>query len=165
MDDVNSLTLLPENTSFRQKKVAVLSQPVILGRLLDGQDPNAVQPGWIRFNSKVVSRSHAKLSFANGIFLIQDTKSSSGTYVNGERLSHQGTESQPRELHDGDIIKLGEDYNQDGIVHQCVMFKVKLPGNKIDPEDEKFMKELRYILNIAFKYTTYVYLEYHIGDT
>jgi pSer/pThr/pTyr-binding forkhead associated (FHA) protein len=47
-------------------------------------------------------------------FYIQDTKSSSGTYLNNERLSPQAMESPAVELHENDIIKLGEDYNLNG---------------------------------------------------
>jgi pSer/pThr/pTyr-binding forkhead associated (FHA) protein len=45
---------------------------------------------------------------------LQDTKSSGGTFLNGIRLSPQGQESTPVEVHDGDIIKLGEDCEVNG---------------------------------------------------
>eukprot|EP00158_Paraphelidium_tribonemae_P006486 Partr_v1_DN27841_c1_g1_i4_m22986 putative sarcolemma associated protein len=129
-----AIVLIPENACFKTKKVAAVTQPVTLGRVLDGQDPNVNPPNWIRFQSKVVSRTHAKLSFADGKYFIQDTKSSSGTFVNGERLSLLGAESEPREIKDGDVVKLGEDYNQDGVLHLCVMFRVRLPGGKEDDD-------------------------------
>ncbi|OUM61728.1 hypothetical protein PIROE2DRAFT_44935, partial [Piromyces sp. E2] len=40
---------------------------------------------------------------------IKDTGSSSGTFLNGKRLSPQGQESTFFELNNGDVIKLGED--------------------------------------------------------
>ncbi|KAJ2289735.1 hypothetical protein IWW55_006228, partial [Coemansia sp. RSA 2706] len=44
----------------------------------------------IAFKSKVVSRSHAEVWTENGQFFIQDTKSSSGTFLNHMRLSPPG---------------------------------------------------------------------------
>lgn len=41
---------------------------------------------------------------------IRDTKSSSGTFLNHIRLSPAGNESGPVELHDGDIVQLGVDF-------------------------------------------------------
>lgn len=41
---------------------------------------------------------------------IRDTKSSSGTFLNHVRLSPAGNESRPVELHDGDIVQLGVDF-------------------------------------------------------
>jgi hypothetical protein len=37
-------------------------------------------------------------------------------------MSPQGQESKPVELHDGDIIKLGEDFNQQGGTFRIVMY-------------------------------------------
>ena len=37
-------------------------------------------------------------------FFIQDTNSSNGTFLNGERLSDAGVASEPFELIDGDIL-------------------------------------------------------------
>ncbi len=37
-------------------------------------------------------------------FFLRDTKSSHGTYVNDERLSAKGRESEPCELKSGDIV-------------------------------------------------------------
>ena len=58
------LMVMPENGSFTGKKVINLVQPVIIGRLMDGQDANA--PNTLKFNSKVVSRNHARLSYRDG---------------------------------------------------------------------------------------------------
>jgi pSer/pThr/pTyr-binding forkhead associated (FHA) protein len=46
----------------------------------------------------------------NGRFMIKDTKSSSGTFLNHVRLSAAGNESRPHQLKDGDIVQLGVDY-------------------------------------------------------
>lgn len=132
---------MPGNASFQGKKTIIVSQPILLGRQLDGQDPNTSPLNQVRFNSKVVSRQHARITFSEGKFQIQDTKSSSGTFVNGERLSPQGQESRLQEVHDGDVIKLGEDYNQGGSVHLCVMFRIRLPGGKVEEESPEVVEE------------------------
>jgi pSer/pThr/pTyr-binding forkhead associated (FHA) protein len=44
---------------------------------------------------------------------IQDTKSSGGTFVNGDRLSESGEESGLKELRLEDNILLGEDADAD----------------------------------------------------
>jgi FHA domain-containing protein/uncharacterized protein DUF4062 len=48
-----------------------------------------------------VSRKHCVFKVRNGVVVLEDTNSKYGTFVNGEKLSGS------RELHDGDIIKLG----------------------------------------------------------
>ncbi|KAI9329242.1 hypothetical protein DFJ73DRAFT_665053, partial [Zopfochytrium polystomum] len=78
----------------------------------------------LRFSTKVVSRNHAVLWYENGRILIQDTKSSSGTFVNGRRLSPQGQESAKVELRDGDVVQLGEDCVLNGVMHKCIVVKV-----------------------------------------
>lgn len=35
---------------------------------------------------------------------IKDVKSSNGTFINGDRLSPEGVESEPRELHNEDLV-------------------------------------------------------------
>jgi len=52
---------------------------------------------------------------------LKDAGSSAGTFIQGSRygdkpyrLSVQGAESSPFELHDGDLIQFGEDYHQEG---------------------------------------------------
>ncbi len=49
---------------------------------------------------KRVSRKHARLEYANGMWYIQDIESTTGTYVNGKR-------EQAIRLKHGDIIKIG----------------------------------------------------------
>ncbi|KAJ2450796.1 hypothetical protein EV183_004047 [Coemansia sp. RSA 2336] len=81
----------------------------------------------IAFKSKVVSRSHAEVWVENGQFYIQDTKSSSGTFLNHMRLSPPGVESRPHPLHDGDILQLGVDY-QGGMqdIYKCVKIRLEI---------------------------------------
>ena len=48
-----------------------------------------------------VSRFHCIIEYHDNIFMLSDLNSSSGTYVNGERVM------EPVELHDGDEIRMG----------------------------------------------------------
>ena len=40
-------------------------------------------------------------------FFIQDTKSSNGTFINNQRLSKTGEDSQVREIFSGDLLQFG----------------------------------------------------------
>ncbi|CEK18894.1 FHA domain-containing protein [Chthonomonas calidirosea] len=51
-------------------------------------------------NDPTVSRTHAELSYVNGVWMVRDNNSSNGTFVNGMRISIQ-------ELHPGDIVQFG----------------------------------------------------------
>ncbi|CAE6350882.1 unnamed protein product [Rhizoctonia solani] len=93
----------------------------------------------IAFKSKVVSRAHAEIWCApNGKFMIRDTRSSSGTFLNHTRLSAPNIESRPTELHDGDIVQLGVDY-QGGTeeIYRCVKIRVEV-GREWQREANEF---------------------------
>ncbi|KAK7000566.1 putative E3 ubiquitin-protein ligase dma1 [Favolaschia claudopus] len=82
---------------------------------------NALSTNKVAFKSKVVSRAHAE------VFMIRDTKSSSGTFLNHVRLSAANTESRPHPLKDGDILQLGVDY-QGGAedIYKSVKIRVEI---------------------------------------
>ncbi|RKP19783.1 SMAD/FHA domain-containing protein, partial [Rozella allomycis CSF55] len=66
------------------------------------------------FDNKVLSRNHALISAdEHGKIFIKDTKSSNGTFLNGNRLSQEGEESEPVELKEGDKLTLGVDIYQE----------------------------------------------------
>ncbi|KAG9080921.1 hypothetical protein FRC07_014739, partial [Ceratobasidium sp. 392] len=97
----------------------------ISGLLYAARQPESTK---IAFRSKVVSRAHAEIwCIAGGKFLIRDTSSSSGTFLNHTRLSAPNIQSRPQELHDGDIIQLGVDY-QGGTeeIYRCVKIRVEV---------------------------------------
>ncbi|KAJ6619166.1 hypothetical protein B0H10DRAFT_1188780 [Mycena sp. CBHHK59/15] len=58
--------------------------------------------------------------------LIRDVKSSNGTFVIGERLSPEGTESDPYELRSDDILEFGFDIvgEHGEVVHRKVAARV-----------------------------------------
>lgn len=129
----STVTLTSLNGTFTTKRVAVPEgQGIFFGRLMDSNDVASVP----RFNSKVVSRQHAILSQPTaGRWQIKDAGSSSGTFLQNQRfgdqpyrLSEQGKESSLFEVHDGDIIQLGEDYVANGGTHKCIKILINLPS-------------------------------------
>ena len=66
---------------------------------------------------------------------IRDIKSSNGTFINGERLSPEGVESQPFELKSEDQVEFGIDIiaeDSKSIVHHKVAAKVYCVFNAED---------------------------------
>ncbi|EEB86700.1 hypothetical protein MPER_16247, partial [Moniliophthora perniciosa FA553] len=61
------------------------------------------------FDSKVISRQHAEVWEEGGKIFFKDVKSSNGTFINGERLSPEGLESDLYELKSDDIVEFGID--------------------------------------------------------
>lgn len=51
-----------------------------------------------------VSRQHARVTYENGRYFLEDLNSSNGTWLNGNRLQPY----QPQALHRGDHVQLGE---------------------------------------------------------
>lgn len=56
---------------------------------------------------QVLSRTHAVIWYDDSQFVIRDSKSSNGTFINNQRLSNSGEESEWKPLHSGDILQLG----------------------------------------------------------
>ncbi|KAJ3359920.1 hypothetical protein GGF32_008938 [Allomyces javanicus] len=112
---------------------------VTVGRLIEKRSSNVPAPMYtldtpsptthrLRLKSKVISRHHARFFRAAGArYFVQDTRSSSGTFLNGRRLAAIGEDSAPVEVADGDLLQLGEDYDQNGVVHECLRFRIVLP--------------------------------------
>ncbi|KAJ9100510.1 hypothetical protein QFC21_003550 [Naganishia friedmannii] len=94
-----------------------------------GRQTNAkTQPGERNgyFDSKVLSRMHAEIWGHDGKMFIKDVKSSNGTFINGDRLSAEGLESEPFELKSEDMVEFGIDIiSEDNktIVHHKVSAK------------------------------------------
>ncbi|KAG8940332.1 hypothetical protein FRC00_013058, partial [Tulasnella sp. 408] len=104
-----SLYLYPLNDSFVPKQISLAPQH---GRVKIGRQTNAkTVPGERNgyFDSKVLSRQHAEIWEEGGKIFIKDVKSSNGTFINGERLSQEGVESEPFELKTGDTVEFGID--------------------------------------------------------
>ncbi|KAI9159440.1 hypothetical protein H9P43_008780 [Blastocladiella emersonii ATCC 22665] len=113
-----------------EKRAAAMADGTISRKQKVVMDP---AQGVIMFRSKVISRHHCKVFRANKRYWLQDTRSSSGTFVNGRRLSGIGEESAPFEIFDGDLLQLGEDYDQNGVVHECLRFKLVISPDLTNP--------------------------------
>ncbi|KAF8629365.1 hypothetical protein AX17_005661 [Amanita inopinata Kibby_2008] len=98
-----ALYLYPINDSFIPKHIALLNnQHVKIGRQTNAKTAPGERNGY--FDSKVLSRQHAEVWEESGKIFIKDVKSSNGTFINGERLSPEGVESEPFELKSDDIV-------------------------------------------------------------
>ncbi|TKA51778.1 hypothetical protein B0A53_05464 [Rhodotorula sp. CCFEE 5036] len=135
-----ALHLTPLNGTFVPKQISLDHTTsgggggrVKIGRQINAKTvPNATN-GY--FDSKVLSRAHAEVWSEDGKVFIKDVKSSNGTFINGERLSPESTESDVFELHTDDIVEFGIDILTDDtkqIVHHKVAAKVHLVLNAED---------------------------------
>ena len=126
------LTLLPLNGTFERKQITVPYFPEVLriGRQTNAKTVPTPTNGF--FDSKVLSRQHAEIwADRSGKIWIRDVKSSNGTFVNGQRLSPEGRDSEPHELRENDALELGIDIvseDQKSIVHHKVSAKVEHAG-------------------------------------
>ena len=104
----------------------------------------------LKLYCKVLSRSHASLSWEGGRFFVQDTGSSNGTFVNNIRLSKCGEESkvwarvdnnldlpdtihyQVTEIFTGDSLRFGSDVvdKARNVTQKCVVARLTL----LDPD-------------------------------
>ena len=80
------------------------------------------------FKSKVVSRTHGVFKVDDqGNWFVKDVKSSSGTFLNHQRLSQAATMSKDHLLKDGDILQLGLDFRGGTEeIYRCVKMRVEL---------------------------------------
>ncbi|KAJ6460994.1 hypothetical protein C8R45DRAFT_912475, partial [Mycena sanguinolenta] len=79
------------------------------------------------FESRVLSRQHAEVWEEGGRIWIKDVKSSNGTFINSERLSLEGRESEPNELKSDDILEFGVDIvaeDNKTVLHRKVVARV-----------------------------------------
>ncbi|KIY72964.1 SMAD/FHA domain-containing protein [Cylindrobasidium torrendii FP15055 ss-10] len=104
-----ALYLYPLNDSFVPKHISLATSGtrVKIGRQTNAKTTPGERNGY--FDSKVLSRAHAEIWEDGGKIFIKDVKSSNGTFINGERLSAEGIESEPNELKSDDIVEFGID--------------------------------------------------------
>jgi hypothetical protein len=120
------------NGTFERKQITVPFFPDVLriGRQTNNKTIPTPLNGY--FDSKVLSRQHAEVwADRQGKIWIRDVKSSNGTFVNGERLSPENRDSEPRELREQDMLELGIDIvseDQKTIVHHKVAARVEHAG-------------------------------------
>uniref|UniRef100_A0A183C6Q3 FHA domain-containing protein n=1 Tax=Globodera pallida TaxID=36090 RepID=A0A183C6Q3_GLOPA len=123
------LTPCSNSHPFEERRVVVTrseENAVKIGRSIIRLQPSASNA---IFDCKVLSRNHAILWLnANGQFMVKDTRSSNGTFINNERLSASGEENEPREIFSGDILQLGVEIvdNAKKVASGCVTCIVRL---------------------------------------
>ncbi|CAG8583117.1 9_t:CDS:2, partial [Ambispora leptoticha] len=129
--------LQPLNNTFTTKKFVLSDkEKVKIGRQTNAKTTPSENNGY--FDSKVLSRTHAEVWNDRGKVYIKDLKSSNGTFVNNHRLSPEGSESEPKELHHEDILEFGIDILGDDnhtIMYKKVSAKVLTSGLPIDPNN------------------------------
>ncbi|KAJ7603989.1 hypothetical protein DFH06DRAFT_1487894 [Mycena polygramma] len=128
-----ALYLYPLNDSFVPKHISLNppGQRVKIGRQTNAKTSPGERNGY--FDSKVLSRQHAEVWEENGKIFIKDVKSSNGTFINGERLSQEGLESEPFELKTDDIVEFGIDIvgeDNKTIIHHKVAARVSCIFNE-----------------------------------
>ncbi|KAJ6589137.1 hypothetical protein B0H19DRAFT_1103020 [Mycena capillaripes] len=128
-----ALYLYPLNDSFIPKHISLHppGQRVKIGRQTNAKTSPGERNGY--FDSKVLSRQHAEVWEENGKIFIKDVKSSNGTFINGERLSQEGLESEPFELKTDDIVEFGIDIvgeDNKTIIHHKVAARVSCIFNE-----------------------------------
>ncbi|KAG0271216.1 hypothetical protein BGZ95_000979, partial [Linnemannia exigua] len=111
------LVLEPVNDTFVLKSLELPDQvKVKIGRQTGVT--TAPHPSNGYFDSKVLSRVHAEVWSDSGKVYIRDLKSSNGTFLNGKRLCHENTESEPFELNQNDGLEFGIDImDENGASH------------------------------------------------
>lgn len=94
----------------------------------------------IMYKSKVVSRVHAELVLREGKWFVRDAGSSSGTYLNNERLNWTcDDERDIVPLHSGDVLRLGADF-KGGLLPQYRAVRLYvLLDNGADIEKSEFL--------------------------
>ncbi|KAL3460890.1 hypothetical protein BJX64DRAFT_289828 [Aspergillus heterothallicus] len=94
------------------------------GRFDDNRSQASDAP--VGFKSKVVSRKHCEFDFGDGGWMIRDLGSSSGTFLNGTRLSLPNVASKMYNLENGDIVQLGIDF-RGGVesFYRCVRIRIE----------------------------------------
>ena len=94
-DDGTYLVPLQGDTGTPGQPIPIQARSLTIGR-----DQSRAQ---IVFVDPSVSRLHARLvEEVDGVFMLHDEGSASGTFVNDERI-----DLQPRQLHSGDLIEFG----------------------------------------------------------
>ncbi|KAF7367353.1 FHA domain-containing protein [Mycena sanguinolenta] len=124
------LSPLDPDASFIPKRLGLPGGSAPNARVKIARPPNTkTHPGERNgyFESRVLSRQHAEVWEEGGRIWIKDVKSSNGTFINGERLSLEGRESEPNELKSDDILEFGVDIvaeDNKTVLHRKVVARV-----------------------------------------
>ncbi|KAK4509676.1 COMPASS (complex proteins associated with Set1p) component [Mucor velutinosus] len=138
-----TVILKPHNAAFQTRTLELKDKVKIrIGRQTSSKTAPTAFNGY--FDSKVLSRQHAEIWCDRSKVYVKDVKSSNGTFVNEERLSNEGEESEPRELHDKDEIEFGIDILNDhgAIMYHKVSCSVYVFPVPLSQVDDGIIKEL-----------------------
>lgn len=98
-----ALHLFPLNDTFVPKQILLVpGERIKIGRQTNAKTVPSPTNGY--FDSKVLSRVHAEVWLEGKLVLIKDVKSSNGTFINGDRMSAEGLESEIFLLRSGDCV-------------------------------------------------------------
>ncbi|KAF8547029.1 hypothetical protein OG21DRAFT_1517678 [Imleria badia] len=132
-----ALYLYPLNDTFISKHIPLIDgRRVKIGCQTNSKTSPAERNGY--FDSKILSKQHAEVWEENGKIFIKDTKSVNGTFINGERLSPEGVESEPFELKTDDLMEFGIDIIGDDnktIIHHKIVARVLCMFTEEDVRD------------------------------
>ncbi|ORZ40345.1 hypothetical protein BCR44DRAFT_1509608 [Catenaria anguillulae PL171] len=123
-------TLVLDDVDGKHSKALDLLGKIKIGRTTSSKTQHAPTNGF--FDSKVLSRNHAELSYENGKILLRDVGSSNGTFVNGQRLSEENKPSEPIEVRAGDRIEFGVDILNEtgtGVLYKKVTLVARIGGS------------------------------------
>ncbi|EPB92980.1 hypothetical protein HMPREF1544_00054 [Mucor circinelloides 1006PhL] len=138
-----TVILKPHNTAFQTRTLELKDKVKIrIGRQTSSKTAPTAFNGY--FDSKVLSRQHAEIWCDRTKVYVKDVKSSNGTFVNEERLSNEGEESEPKELHNKDEIEFGIDILNDhgAIMYHKVSCSVHIFPVPLSQVDDGIIKEL-----------------------
>jgi hypothetical protein len=116
----SELLLVPLNATSTEERIKAN------GRLRIGRNSS-----WLLTKALVVSRHHCEIYNQEGQFYLCDVGSSSGSFINGRRVSEEGERSKPILLANGDLIQIGVQVTEDTdeetpLEHLCVQTLVLL---------------------------------------
>ena len=97
-----------ENHEFQKRKIRLVNKEEIVFKKFDKKALNSEKMDGMNlvFDEEMLSRRHAKLSLKDGSFLIQDLKSTNGTYHNDCKLE----QNREYKLKSGDNIRFGHSF-------------------------------------------------------
>ncbi|ORZ14060.1 hypothetical protein BCR42DRAFT_61057 [Absidia repens] len=154
---IYTVVFQPLNSQFPVKTIEVSANT----RCRIGRQSNAKtipKPLNGYFDSKVLSRNHALMwsGIEGGGVWIRDTKSSNGTFLNGQRLSAELEESEPFELKTGDKIEFGIDITgEDGsVLYHKVACNVSIFNIPVDQMEHSTLKEFNLANGYASLFST-----------
>jgi len=142
MDHAHSSAAHPKTVVRKLKSDGIVQ----LGRVDSSEDK--CRP--VVYLSKVVSRKHAELVLENGSWFLKDVGSSSGTFVNNNRLSPAGVPSALHGIGTGDVLRFGVDFRGGAEPHyRAIRVRVEIDGVSTRAPDEYQRLQMQKLVSMA----------------